>query len=493
MLRTIKLCMVFVMLLSLVILPSLQPTRVAAQGIPPTSFADEFDSATLDPAWQVVPFTGTRVNGYTSPANHVSLTDHPGYLRYYLDPMTYAFGFLNNYQTFVNVYPYDPGLELHRLFSGEHWVFETKAHYYMPYTNGRGQEADIYFGDGGVNTFEVNVHPLSRRRGVLERHGHNTSKKTGPSHGDITTLESFGIYDAVNGPADSTYSYRLERNGSVLTASWSPDGAKWNTAWSRDMGSQLDGLQQRLVIVGVSWFIPAGSYADYDYVRLTPTDVVAPTVSCVAADGQWHADDVSIACTASDSESGLANTADASFSLSTSVPAASETADAATGSRQVCDVAGNCATAGPIAGNKVDKKVPEITLTAPDATTYLLSQPIAANYACADAGSGVAACTGTVANGSNINTTSAGSKTFTVNATDNVGNASSQSVQYKVAYTFGGFLAPVDNPPTVNTGKAGRTYPVKWQLTDATGAYIERVERCNQHHIQDDGVRCLQR
>jgi hypothetical protein len=39
-------------------------------------------------------------------------------------------------------------------------------------------------------------------------------------------------------------------------------------------------------------------------------------------------------------------------------------------------------------------------------------------------------------------------------------------------YEFSGFLSPVDNPDTVNIGKAGKTYPVKWQLKDGDELFV---------------------
>jgi hypothetical protein len=59
-----------------------------------------------------------------------------------------------------------------------------------------------------------------------------------------------------------------------------------------------------------------------------------------------------------------------------------------------------------------------------------------------------------------------GTNTFTVTAIDHIGNTSTASRTYTVVagYTFGGFAQPVDPAPTVNVGKAGKTYPVKFQL-----------------------------
>ena len=194
-------------------------------------------------------------------------------------------------------------------------------------------------------------------------------------------------------------------------------------------------------------------------------DTVAPVVQCSAADGAWHPGDVSIGCTASDTGgSGLAVADDASFSLSTSVAAGSETADAATGTRSVCDAAGNCVDAGPVTGNRVDRKAPSVTVSSPTAGRYLLNQAVAASYTCSDGGSGVATCAGPVPNGSPIDTSSVGERTFTVHAADHVGNAAQGSVTYSVGYRVC-LLYDADRQRN-----AGSVVPILLQVCDAAGA-----------------------
>lgn len=192
-------------------------------------------------------------------------------------------------------------------------------------------------------------------------------------------------------------------------------------------------------------------------------DKTPPVVNCGAADSQWHAANVSIACTATDALSGLAQSSQASFSLTTSVPQGTETTDASTGSLPVCDAAGNCATAGPITGNMVDLKAPTISITTPASgdPTYLLNQAVAANYSCTDGGSGVATCSGTVPNGNDLNTASVGTENFTVNATDKVGNASNLSAGYSVSYNI---CVLYDQTKAV---ESNATIPIRFYLCDA--------------------------
>ena len=165
-----------------------------------------------------------------------------------------------------------------------------------------------------------------------------------------------------------------------------------------------------------------------------PADLDPPVVQCASPDGLWHGDNVAIACTASDSASGLLNAADASFTLMTMVASGVETANAATDTRVVCDAVGNCATAGPITGNRIDRKAPGVAVVAPaDGGVYQFNKTALAAFDCADGGSGVASCTGTVANGWAFDTSSVGTKSFVVTATDAVGNISSTTVSYTVA------------------------------------------------------------
>jgi hypothetical protein len=210
-----------------------------------------------------------------------------------------------------------------------------------------------------------------------------------------------------------------------------------------------------------------------------PSDATAPTVTCASADGSWHASNVSIGCSASDGGSGLAHPEDASFNLTTSVASGTEDANASTGSHEVCDVAGNCATGGPVAGNKVDRKAPTITLTTPaGGDSYVIDSTHAASYGCTDGGSLVATCLGTVADGANVDTTAVGAHTFTVDSADNVGNASAQaSATYAVVWPFDGFMAPVNNRDTsgnyvLNKSKAGSAIPIKFTLGGDRGLNI---------------------
>jgi putative peptide zinc metalloprotease protein len=201
-------------------------------------------------------------------------------------------------------------------------------------------------------------------------------------------------------------------------------------------------------------------------------DRTGPDVDCDGPDDLWHKEEVSIPCAASDSISGLRDATNANFFLSTEharerIEDGEEDDNASTNSREICDAAGNCRTAGPIGGLKIDKKQPAIKIIAPaDDGEYKLKEHVEANYVCIDGGSGVDECHGSVMKGSGLDTSSVGLKAFNVKAEDNAGNITSESRRYGVIYDFtsDGPIHLAEVPSRLHVVEAGGTVLVGFGL-----------------------------
>ena len=87
-------------------------------------------------------------------------------------------------------------------------------------------------------------------------------------------------------------------------------------------------------------------------------DTTPPDVTCATAGAAWHPGNTTIACTATDPETGIPNPADQAFDLTTNVPDGQESSNATTDSRNVCNPVPLCAQAGPINGIKIDRREP---------------------------------------------------------------------------------------------------------------------------------------
>lgn len=123
-------------------------------------------------------------------------------------------------------------------------------------------------------------------------------------------------------------------------------------------------------------------------------DTTPPRWSCspAAASADWQAIEGSHSCTARDG-SGLQADSPANFILTTSVGAGSENSGASTNSQLLCDIPGNCITAGPISGWKVDRKAPTITNDGPTASANgagWYNTDVTNQFSASDGGSGLA-------------------------------------------------------------------------------------------------------
>ncbi len=94
----------------------------------------------------------------------------------------------------------------------------------------------------------------------------------------------------------------------------------------------------------------------------------------------------------------------------------------------------------------IDVAPPLVVLAAPaHGAVYTAGQRVTVSFACGDVEGPVASCTAPVANGSQLPTTSAGTKSFTVDATDAAGNTAQTFASYVVVPTTVTYTAHVDS------------------------------------------------
>ncbi len=131
------------------------------------------------------------------------------------------------------------------------------------------------------------------------------------------------------------------------------------------------------------------------------------------------------------------------------------------------DLAGNIANA-TVSGISIDK-TPPVIRSVQEGQAFILGQTIFANAQCTDALSGVDTCT--LPTGP-LDTSTVGPHFYTVSATDLAGNPAILAVHYDVHYVFA-IVAP---KPSNNRFQAGGTFPVRFQLKDASGNFVSTAK-----------------
>ena len=196
--------------------------------------------------------------------------------------------------------------------------------------------------------------------------------------------------------------------------------------------------------------------------RDTTPPVITANVTGITGTNGWYTSNVGVAWTVTDAESRI--------SKSSGCGSASVTTDTA-GVTFTCKATSTGGTSTQSVTVKRDATLPTATITTPVANaSYKQNQVVAASYACGDARSGTASCSGTVANGSAIDTASVGTKSFTVTATDLAGNAFTKTASYTVSDATPPVITPTITGTLGSNGWYTSNVGVTWTVTDAETA-----------------------
>jgi hypothetical protein len=228
---------------------------------------------------------------------------------------------------------------------------------------------------------------------------------------------------------------------------------------------------------------------------ITPPTITA-TTSPTANSAGWNNSNVAVSVACADPNVPPFATGLQSINLTGALAASSTTSPlqrnvSSEGANQQVKI--SCSDKGQNVANaqvtlNIDKTPPVVTITGVhDGATYTVGSVPAAGCATTDPLSGVATNATLSLTGGTAN--HVGKFTAACNgATDVAGNAAPPvTATYSVGYNFNGFLSPLSAQPYSGLFKLGRTIPVKWQLTDASGNPISALSAVSSLQIALNG------
>jgi hypothetical protein len=232
-------------------------------------FDEEFNQPALNDAWRVFEWKGPNVYQYKT-FGRFSLIENPGQLRYRLDPATLTHNFRHNFSPVFDAWCYwfYPSMEIMRPFAGHNWRLSSKVTYHMvDGANGRGLRIIVYFGP------DIDAKTVL----VIDRFKEFSIRPSFAS-GLIITLydkgEKIAENDSATSPQDIigvsqfTYFYQIVRQNADILVMLSDDGLNYHQVLSCPLPERALNYQQWVSLTGTSWFNPARSFADFDYIKL---------------------------------------------------------------------------------------------------------------------------------------------------------------------------------------------------------------------------------
>jgi probable HAF family extracellular repeat protein len=276
----------------------------------------------------------------------------------------------------------------------------------------------------------------------------------GSAEDDGASAHAF-VYDTVNGMQD------LE---TLIPA---------NSRWFFFSAEAINDAGQ---IVGTGLF--EGYSAGFLLTPIAPPDTTPPVITSqvtgtLGSEG-WYRSNTAVNWSVTDPESSITSTSGCG-----PVTLAADT----TGSNLTCSATNGAGLSNSGAVTiRIDKTAPTVSVGVPSNNgIHLLNSSVASNYSCNDATSGLQSCSGSVPNGTSINTTAAGSFNFVVNATDKAGNTAQVANPYSIRYSPAGApcrgeighaaLQPINSDGS-SVFRQGSTIPIKFRVCDANGVSI---------------------